>query len=174
MPVGSGPWRFAQLASANLEGNQGSSGVPAPDTAPAVDGVVLEPNPYGTGPVSNLRLWFRPYPTFGAALTALTKGEVYGLGHIPADQLSAVEKVQGVTVHNQTLARYAMLLLNLQSPLFDKPETRQALEYAIDRQAIVNNALGGGGAAHKQSNASAILGTRPEWQNARLRSIPGE
>jgi peptide/nickel transport system substrate-binding protein len=73
----------------------------------------------------------------------LASGEVHGLGHIPADRLREVQAVPGVTVHRQALARYTMLLINVRSPLFDRVETRQALEYAIDREALVEQGLKG-------------------------------
>src|SRR5947207_1477446 len=76
------------------------------------------------------RLWFRPYPNFGAALAGFTGGEVHGLGHIPADQVAGVAALPGVEMHEQTLARYSLLILNTQSPLLDRAETRQAIESA--------------------------------------------
>jgi peptide/nickel transport system substrate-binding protein len=85
------------------------------------------------------RIWFRLYPTFGAALTGLQMGEVHGLGHIPPERLEAVAAVPGVTLHTQNLARYNMLIMNLDSPLFDKVETRRAFELAIDRTDIMGN-----------------------------------
>jgi peptide/nickel transport system substrate-binding protein len=138
-PVGSGPWRFSEISvppdqqtsAASVQATPGASAV-----QPA-DGVLLEPNPYA--PPKDLKMshiWFRLYPTFGAALSGFKMGEVHGLGHIPADRLTEVAAVPDATLYRQTLARYNMLLLNVQSPLFDKAETRQAFEYAINREAL--------------------------------------
>lgn len=138
-PVGSGPWRYTQISVPPDQQTPAASvpATPSANTVQPTDGVLLEPNPYA--PPRDLKishLWFRLYPTFGAALTGFKMGEVHGLGHIPADRLTEVASVPDATLYRQALARYNMLLLNVQSPLFDKPETRQAFEYAINRDTL--------------------------------------
>jgi peptide/nickel transport system substrate-binding protein len=144
-PVGSGPWRYVQAAgslpSETPVGSAQSSGLHG-GVSPG-EGVLLEPNPYApTEGLKVSRIWFRLYPTFGAALTGFKLGEVHGLGHIPEENLADVAAVPGVTLHRQTLARYTMLILNVQSPLFDRVETRQALELAINREELSNEVAG--------------------------------
>jgi peptide/nickel transport system substrate-binding protein len=145
-PVGSGPWRYARgPQTASEASGPGDVFQPTPsalDTGAA--GVLLEPNPYMSqagGPFSHI--WFRLYPSFGAALTGFKMGEVHGLGHIPPEQLAEVQAVPGAQAHRQDLARYTMLMLNVRSPLFDRAETRRAFELAIDRRAIVSDSLHG-------------------------------
>ncbi len=143
-PIGSGPWRYKRspVSSASLSGaNDAGEATPVP--AAGGEGVLLEPNPYLPYPGLSLsQLWFRPYPTFGAALTGFQMGEVHGLGHIPPEQVEEVLALPGVTGHEQNLARYTMLILNLRSPLFDKPQTRRAVALAIDRQALARTVVG--------------------------------
>jgi peptide/nickel transport system substrate-binding protein len=144
-PVGSGPWRFVQAA-----GSLPSETPPADSQLPGAsggvsqgEGVLLEPNPYSPPADLNVsHIWFRLYPSFGAALTGFKMGEVHGLGHIPEQNLADVAAVPGASLHRQVLARYTMLIFNVQSPLFDKPETRQALELAINRDALSNESAG--------------------------------
>ncbi|HUP27469.1 MAG TPA: peptide ABC transporter substrate-binding protein [Chloroflexia bacterium] len=146
-PIGSGPWRYVRAANQSGSSSNKAEGQDKPQsgTNPTAEGVLLEP--YPAHPSAQIgRLWFRLYPSFGAALTGFKAGEVHGLGHIPADETSGVEAT-GAEVLKAPLARYAMLLLNTRSPLFDKVETRQAIEYAIDRQAIVKQVLQGRGRA---------------------------
>lgn len=140
-PVGSGRWRFAGPAGTDTgEGGVPSTLTPTAQTAP---GVLLEPNPYGPGTGTSFsHIWFRPYPSFGAALTGFQLGEVHGLGHIPADRMDEVRAVPGATLHEQTLARYAMLIINTRSPLFDSVQTRQAIEFAVDKNALAQLAYG--------------------------------
>jgi peptide/nickel transport system substrate-binding protein len=146
-PLGSGPWRYAGLKVPGVDdaiAGENTGQTPVPTVVDAQEGVVLEPNPYA--PAAGLRvsrIWFRQYPTIGAAVTAFQQGEVHGLGHLPTDRLAEAMEVDGAQVHTQTLARYNMMMVNVPSPLFDRAETRQALEFAVDREAVVE-AMGDG------------------------------
>lgn len=148
-PVGSGPWRYvrAKEAQAPFDSAITLPDKPAPALMPHSEGVLLEPFPVGdptqVSPIS--RLWFRLYPSFGAATAGFRLGEAHGLGHIPDDRLEEVRDTPGASLLQTAPARYSMLLLNTRSPLFDRVETRQAFALAIDRAAIVTQALGGRG-----------------------------
>lgn len=143
-PIGSGPWRYVRDVSAR--GAENPSGTPVPGGLPAGEGVLLEPNPYSLAEKPRIsRIWFRLYPSFGAALSGLRLGEVHGLGHIPTDRVAEVATLPGVGLHLQGLARYNMLILNDRSPLFKDVQTRRAIELAIDRDALVRQSLSGEG-----------------------------
>lgn len=142
-PTGSGLWRFTRNATP-LDETGVSASQPTPGPGADVEGVILEPNPYITNTSGLIsRIWFRPYPGFGAALTGFRLGEAHGLAHIPPDRMAEVEAVRGVTVHRRPLARYAMLILNLNFPIFDKPEARHAIELAINRESLISGPLAG-------------------------------
>jgi peptide/nickel transport system substrate-binding protein len=142
-PVGSGPWRSVRPGDA-LGGEGDVAGA-----IPLSEGVLLEPNPYHTvdGPPGVERVWFRHYPNFGAAIAGFQRGEVHGLGHIPTERVDNLEAMPGVTLHRQNLARYTMLMLNVRSPMFRDTETRRAIALAVDREAIIREALDGQGMA---------------------------
>jgi peptide/nickel transport system substrate-binding protein len=141
-PIGSGPWRYVLTQSP--DGQDRPESTPVPGGLAPEEGVLLEPNPDLPEPNPRIaRIWFRLYPTFGAALTGFKMGEAHGLGHIPADRMADVEAVPGVAIHTQGLARYTMLIMNVRSPLFDKAETRRAIELAIDRESLVAQSLDG-------------------------------
>jgi peptide/nickel transport system substrate-binding protein len=146
-PIGSGPWRYVPT-DVPLD-TTGSDEAPSTAISLPVQieaGVLLEPaDESDNESMSVSRLWFRQYPMVGAAITGLRMGEAHGMGHIPPDYLPNVESIPGVTLHEQALARYAMLILNTRSPLLDKPETRRAIELAIDRRALIDVGLGGRG-----------------------------
>ncbi len=146
-PIGAGPWRYVRgplVPSDTTGASDAGLSTPAPAASSAEGDVLLEPNPYLPAENNSIsRLWFRPYPTFGAALTGFKMGEVHGLGHIPVERMAEVATVPGVELHRHGLARYSMLILNVRSPLFDKPETRRAIELAIDRDAIIRGSLDG-------------------------------
>jgi peptide/nickel transport system substrate-binding protein len=142
-PIGAGPWRNVAQRPTLLDApglGEDLPGTPVPGSVPLSEGMILEPNPYMPPVHRNVsRIWFRLYPTFGAALTGFRIGEAHGLGHIPAEGLAEVAGIEGVTLHKQALARYSMLMLNVRAPLLDRVETRQALYLAIDRQAIASD-----------------------------------
>jgi peptide/nickel transport system substrate-binding protein len=143
-PTGSGPWRIVP-PSPKGEGNSQVSR----ESIPASEGVLLEPNPYWktARPPGVERIWFRLYPSFGAALEGFKRGETHGLGHIPSERIDELRGSAGVTLHTQNLARYSMLMLNVRSPLFRDAETRRAIALAIDRETLIKEALDGQGAA---------------------------
>lgn len=144
-PIGSGAWRYARLQTP-VDGTGASdtisSTVPnrVADSVQPSDGVLLirsaAPSVVAVEGAGIQRIWFRLYPTFGAALTGFEMGEVHGLGHIPTENMAEVAAVSDVSLHTQNLARYNMLILNMESPLFDKAETRRAFELAINRTTL--------------------------------------
>ncbi len=144
-PIGSGPWRYAHLQTPSSDASPSdlvSSTLASrlPDSVDPSEGILLVRATSAPNQGKSIgRIWFRLYPTFGAALTGFQLGEVHGLGHIPNDELDAVAAVPGVTLHTQNLARYNMLIMNLDSPLFDKVETRRAFELAIDRSTLAGD-----------------------------------
>lgn len=145
-PIGTGAWRYAQLpAQTDATGattflTSTISGKTA-GAVEASEGVLLVRAYSAAGDHNGIeRIWFRLYPSFGAALTGFEMGEVHGLGHIAPEDLASVEAVPGVELHTQNLARYNMLILNMESPLFDKLETRKAIALALDRNAMAGDA----------------------------------
>ena len=144
-PIGSGPWRYVRDETPSRPASN-AQGTPVPGGVSPGEGVLLEPNP-DLAPANPriARLWFRLYPTFGAALSGFKVGEAHGLGHIPSDRMAEVESVPDVTLLRQGLARYTMLMLNVRAPVLENADTRQAIELAIDKEALVADALGGQG-----------------------------
>lgn len=75
----------------------------------------------------------------------LVRGETDILqGELPPELVSYLQKQPGLTVEQSQGSNFAYLGLNMQDPLLQKPEVRQALAYAIDRRAIIQHALVGG------------------------------
>lgn len=133
-PVGSGPWRVAEVSAAGSR----------------VSAVTLEPYPgyYGARP-SLSRLTFRYYANTAAALDAYRAGEVEGLARLSVADQQRAESQDGLALYTAKLARYSALFLNIRKDsgtvaLSDKA-VRQALLYALDRDKIVRDALAGQG-----------------------------
>lgn len=90
---------------------------------PAVDLVPVKPQQAG-GPVAEGRLDVAP---------------------VDARRAAALQGVKGVTLESHPILGYQYLGVNHDSPLFADKRVRQALLYAIDRERLVREALGGHG-----------------------------
>lgn len=138
-PVGTGPYRFVNLEPA--------------------------------GPAVNLTLWtkhyqaltesayfvqelrFQYYPSFELALEAAKQAKqtgVMGLADVPvtsigqaAAALNPNDKDPQWRFYGYNVAAYTALVFNFQSPIFGDRAVRQAVSYAIDREMLVRNAMGG-------------------------------
>lgn len=88
------------------------------------------------------KIVFQIYADTTAILNALEAGELdatpYEGGGIPLDQVQRFEAMDHLTVlGNMDAGLPTFLFLNLTDPDFAKPEVRQALMYAIDRDTIM-------------------------------------
>jgi peptide/nickel transport system substrate-binding protein len=140
-PVGTGPYRFVNLEPAT----------------PAINltlwqkhyEVVTEAAYF----VQELR--FQYYPTFDQALDVTKRAKesgVMGLSEVPVTNLAQAATALNPNPKDATwqfygynIAAYTALFFNFQSPLFADRAVRQAASYAIDRNFLVQNALGGQG-----------------------------
>jgi peptide/nickel transport system substrate-binding protein len=131
-PIGNGPWRVVEV---NTSGNRVSS-------------IALEPSSNYFGPKPNLsRLIFRYYPNVQAVFDAYRAGDVDGLGNLSLADAKRAEGRDDLTIYTATKARYTAVFFNMRRDsgaiaLADKA-VRQALMFAIDRDAIVRDVLAG-------------------------------
>jgi peptide/nickel transport system substrate-binding protein len=75
--------------------------------------------------------------------TQLQTGEAQIVRSIPAANFGTVENASDVKVEKLELARTTVLLLNNSRPPFDDPLVRQAVQHAVDTQAIVDSVYEG-------------------------------
>ena len=129
-PVGTGPFRFASW-------DRGQR-------------VVLEKNPsYWRYPVKVERVIYRPIVEDQARLTELLTGGLDLIVGVPADFVGQLEKNPKITLLKQVGAHVWYLGMNNQKKPFDDKRVRQALNYAVNKDAIVNDVLKGTGAPSK-------------------------
>ncbi len=127
-PVGSGPFQVAALDPISM---------------------TLKPNPQYPGPRPYLSgVNFRFYPDDAAVLEAYRHGEVDAVAHILPQDLPTVQTFSDMNLFFSPMPGYGIILLNLQNPnvpFFQEKAVRQALLYAIDRDALIEKYLNGMG-----------------------------
>jgi peptide/nickel transport system substrate-binding protein len=133
-PIGSGPFRFEKFTH-DQQGNILTYTLRRAKDSPAQ----LE------------RITFKFFDDYDTAVDKLTSNSVDGLNFVPPGKLASVKTIPGIAVHVPNLEQYTAVFLNPRSDssLADAA-VRQALSYAIDRQKIVDSALGGLGLLRDQ------------------------
>ncbi len=76
-------------------------------------------------------------------VAAFTGGALDVVTDVPVDRLRALESRLEARAVTQAPARFDGIFINNLKPPFDDRRVRQALNFAVDRQAIVEQALGG-------------------------------
>lgn len=143
-------------------------------------------NPIGTGPfifkewvkddhitlVANEDYWggapevkeieFRPIKDNGARVAALLAGEVDIINGIPIAQEPVVRNYPGVRSLAVPVPRIYYISLDVRKSPFDNKLVRQAMDYAIDRQAIVDSLFAGFGIPAQVFYPTASWGFDPD------------
>ena len=123
-PVGTGPFKFAKWESNRM--------------------VVLERNPdyWGGAPKLNAVV-FRPITDANTRVTELLSGGIDLMVEVPPDNMGMFKKDPRYTVYEQAGPHLWFLILNMKEGPFTDKRMRQAVNYAINKQALVKNVLQG-------------------------------
>ncbi len=97
----------------------------------------------------------------------LQTGEINFSGNIPIEQIPILEADSNVTVAQVPETRTTTMHLNMSRPPFDDVRVRQAVNYAIDRQLIVDAVLEGVG-----TPAVGPISPLEGWYNPNLAGFP--
>jgi peptide/nickel transport system substrate-binding protein len=107
--------------------------------------LVANPHYYGKAPFLS-GITFQYFDTFDVALDALHRGDVQGLGSIPASRvLDLANDPKLNLLQVPEYARLSLVVLNTQNPLFADDLVRRALDLAIDRAEVIRIAADGEG-----------------------------
>ena len=121
-PVGTGPFKFVSWA-------------------PGVEIVVEKNADYWGGAPNVDKVIYRPIIEDQARLNELEAGSVDFIVNIPPDDLSRLKSDERFTTVEQPGMHTWYAVFNCQKPPFDNVKVRQAVNYAIDRKAIVEGIL---------------------------------
>ncbi len=138
-PIGTGPYQLTELTGERAL-------------------LTANPNYYDGRPYID-RIEFRFFSEPQMALSALTRGEIMGLGFLSTSELAHSNLPRGIVRHALPLDSYTVLTFNLrEGPLADL-ELRRALARGLDKQALITQAL----ADQASSLNTPIL---PGWEGA--------
>ncbi|MBM3318140.1 MAG: glutathione ABC transporter substrate-binding protein [Candidatus Eisenbacteria bacterium] len=80
---------------------------------------------------------FRAIPEDGTRVLALEGGAVHVAVRVPPRDIERLEKVAGIRVDNTSSLRTIFVAFNTQRPPFNDKRVRQAINYAVNKRAIV-------------------------------------
>jgi peptide/nickel transport system substrate-binding protein len=128
-PIGSGPYMLDQTVK---------------DSSGNIKELNLVPNGnyYGKKPYVNLGFYF--FPTFEEAIQAINNNAIDAISYLPQEQAKNIITPKTLNFHKMKFPQLTVLFLNQNKneALKDK-KIRQALAYAINRQALIDNVLSG-------------------------------
>ena len=123
-PVGTGPYKFVSLSQDNE--------------------LVMEAfEDYFMGPPASDVLEFRVIPETAGRVAAIASGEADIITNVAPDQVDTLEETDQVYVSSIPLANCHVLVYNTFHPHMDDKRIRQAMNYAIDRELLVDALWGG-------------------------------
>ena len=123
-PVGTGAYRFEEWQS-----NQRV--------------VVTRNEDYWDGPPELEAVVYRPITDANTRIAEMLSGGIDVLSEVPPDSLAQFRTDDAYTVHEQAGPHVWFLILNMKEGPFTDQRVRQAANYAIDKQALVENVLQG-------------------------------
>jgi len=139
-PVGTGPYRFVEYVLG--------------------DHLTLEANPsYWGQKAATKRVVWKVIPDAQTRVAALQRGEVDVVVNLPVPLVPIVERDADLTIYSALGSTTHALLINTLGggPLADR-RVRQALNYAVDKEAILKNLYGGRGKVLSTVAAQQIEG----------------
>ncbi len=126
-PIGTGPYKFVSWTKD--------------------ESVVMEVNEdYWGGIPAIKKITFKPIPESATRIAELQTGAVDLIVNVPPHQAETIDAADATKVVNTASGRFIFISLNAQreGPLSD-PKVRQALNYAVNVDEIIENVLGGYG-----------------------------
>lgn len=110
-------------------------------------------------------LEFRFFTTSDQLLDAFLAGEIHGINRLPATMTTEVAAESSARIFTSTSPRYSALFFNMSEsghPSLKTKEVRQALAYAIDREALIDSVLNGQGIVFEGPYLPNTWAARPD------------
>ena len=88
---------------------------------------------------------FFPYPDDTSRTSALRTGAVDIIDYVPWKDMAAIEADKRLALHSDKEGAQMFLVMRVDKPPLDNPKVRQAINYAIDKQAVLDTVFFGRG-----------------------------
>lgn len=132
-PIGTGPFKFVST-------QPGYSEIVMEKFADYYGGASdLEP----VGPACIDTAVFRVIPEASTRVAALLAGEVDIIQNVPSELVSTLEQVPGIQIKTAPGTSPQWMEMNVNQPPFNDVKVRQAMNYAIDKQLLIDTIFGG-------------------------------
>jgi peptide/nickel transport system substrate-binding protein len=110
----------------------------------------------GRPPLDRIR--FRPVPEVGSRVAALEASEADVINDVPPEEAQRLQKSKGIQVLRKPGLRTFWMEFNLNLDMFKDKQVRQALNYAVDKEAIVKSLFLGFASVLDSPAAATIQG----------------
>jgi ABC-type transport system substrate-binding protein len=121
--------------------------------------IVLEANPdYWGGAPKIKKLTFKFIPEDAARVVMLETGEAHAIMRVPPADAKRLDANPKINVVKASSVRVIYIGFNTQVEPFNNPKVRQAMNYAVNKKAIIDTILAGVGEASTAPVVPAVFG----------------
>ncbi len=121
--------------------------------------IVMERNEDYWGDIPQLdTVTFKFVPEEGSRVIMIETGEAHAIMAVPPTEIDRLDNLEGIEVVYEDSVRLGYFGFNLERDIFKDVRVRQALNYAIDKEAIVETIFGGAFAPSTAPIVPAIFG----------------
>jgi peptide/nickel transport system substrate-binding protein len=148
IPAGTGPFRFVEQKVAQF--------------------VTVERfNDYWDGVAKLEKVFFHYIPEADVRAMALEAGDIDVAIHIPPTDVLRLDEKEGLKLSQKETTRTGFVRINCDREPLSDPKVRRAINYAIDREGIINAVLEGVGG----TSAATIFPSILPWANRDLETV---
>lgn len=115
------------------------------------------PNYWGTAPILD-EVVYRAVKEDGPRMLEVEAGTADVAVRVPPSDIARLQANPDLEVRTDSSLRAVYIYFNHAKPPFDKKEVRQAINYAVDKESIVNNLLQGSAIVATAPMAEAVFG----------------
>lgn len=131
-PIGTGPYKFSSIQK---------------DSNDNIISYKFASNPaYFSGKPYISKITFNFYTSEESALNALNRKEIMGVNNLSSEKINFISAQKSMAIHKFELPRYIAIFFNQAKSIpVASNEVREALNFATNRQEIIDNVLSGNG-----------------------------